>query len=263
MDILPQTIAPLAQPLSRYIDVLRRAGRAIMPYYKTDIEVATKGDGSPVTKADLASNAIILEAFRNYDPNIPIVSEENGEDENKQLIGGDLFWLVDPLDGTKEFLKQSDEFTIGIALIESGIPVFGMIYAPATGMTYVGGKNYGSFSIAPDDVVSKLKASSERQNVIIASRSHHEPETARYIAENFADARIESIGSQLKAVAIAEGRADAFPRMGSGLHAWDLAPQHAFLEGAGGRVTRPDGSAITYQDESLLAGDFIAASPAI
>jgi 3'(2'), 5'-bisphosphate nucleotidase len=175
-------------------------------------------------------------------------------------VQSERFWLVDPLDGTRDFLNRTDDFTVCIGLVEHGIPVFGVVSAPAHGVTYYGSPTHGSFRIADTHDPVALHVATDKTNVVLISRSHTDDATAEYIAKQYPTATTEQVGSQLKLPRIAEGSADVYPRIDCGLHLWDLAAGQAILTGAGGSVVRPDGSAIDYRDPSLRVGDFIASS---
>lgn len=244
------------------LDIANAAGRAVMDIYNsvTSTEVQYKSDKSPLTVADLASHKIISEALQNHFPDIPIVSEEGSADFNSEAVLGDRFWLVDPIDGTKEFIAHNGQFTICIGLIDKGQPVFGVVYAPALGLTYYGGPTMGSYKIDENGKLHKLHVSAKPTNVIYGSRSHPSADTAKYIEQHFPNDKVEEVGSQLKFVFVADGKADAYPRFTHTMKLWDVAAGQAVLEGAGGSITRPDGSDINYSATNLLAGDFLASA---
>ena len=251
------------------IPAVLRAGRAEMEIYQSDFTVATKEDNSPVTKADKVAEQIILDALAEIAPNIPVVSEEAASEGRTPAIG-ERFFLVDPLDGTKEFIKKSNEFTVNIALVENGRPVMGIVYAPALGELYLAfGENRAFMTHIESDAKSatldepglirlKTRRPDENGLVIVASKSHMTAETEQYIRRfNVRDLR--SAGSSLKFCLLAKAEADLYPRFGPTME-WDTAAGHAILEAAGGRVTRTDGAPLLYGkvDENFLNPYFIA-----
>ncbi len=249
------------EQLKALLELINLADETVMEIYDSRSAIVEwKEDKTPLTQADMASHHILIEGLPKIFPGIPIISEESDENTNKETVQSDLFWLVDPIDGTKEFIARTDEFTICVSLIKNGAPVFGIISAPALGITYYGGQNTGSYKIEQGKKPVQLQVSKELLGIIVGSKSSHEPATVAYIAEHYSKSKLIQIGSQLKMALIAEAKADAFPRLDSPLHLWDLAAQHAVLEGAGGIVTRPDGSLIDYRDTTLMAGDFVGRS---
>lgn len=251
----------IQEHLAELFHVVQEADRAVMEVYDNHSAIVEiKADNSPITQADRESHEIISKGLLEIFPEIPVVSEEGDDADNRNTVLGNLFWLVDPIDGTKEFINRTDEFSICIALVENGIPVFAIVSAPALNIQYYGGPAMGSYKIEGGEAPQKLHVSREKVGVIVGSRSNREAATDAYIAQHYAGYDMIQIGSQLKMPLIAEGKADAFPRIDGPLHLWDLAAQQAILEGAGGVVTRPDGSLIDYREESLMAGDFVGKS---
>lgn len=246
--------------LEELLEVVHRADEAIMEVYgRSDIAVETKADDTPLTEADLASNRILTEGISRLFPNIPIVSEEGDEEKNRLTVKSERFWLVDPLDGTKEFLVRTGHFTVCVALIEQDSPSFGIISAPALNTIYYGGLVMGSYRrYAGEKNGVPIHVSEERVGVVLGSRTDSNIQTTSYIDEHYPDSEIRAVGSQLKLPQIAEGLADAYPRIDGPLHLWDLAAGQAILEGAGGSITRPDGSLVDYHSSSLLVGSFVA-----
>jgi 3'(2'), 5'-bisphosphate nucleotidase len=231
--------------VGRLCAVARRAGEAILAIYETDFEVAAKADASPVTEADEAAEAVILEALRDIDGAHPIVSEEAFAGGHAPDVAGTPFWLVDPLDGTKEFIKRNGEFTVNIALVEDGAPVFGVVHAPAVGATYWGSAD-GAFAAAADGDAEPIACRTAPADGLVAlvSRSHRTPEIDSYLAD-FTIKDETSAGSSLKFCLVAAGRADLYPRLGRTME-WDTAAGHAVTRFAGGRVMTLDGADLTY-----------------
>ena len=232
---------------------LLAAGAEIMRIYASDFAVVTKADASPVTEADKSAEAIILAGLKHIAPGIPIIAEEEAAAGRFPTTAG-TFFLVDPLDGTKEFISKNGEFTVNIALIEDGKPVLGAVYAPAIGKIWWGsvglnGKSGGAFMAdVTDGVIGEARAIAVRQPegglTAIGSRSHGGAETQRYL-EAYTVTDFVAAGSSLKFCLIAEGLADIYPRMGRTME-WDTAAGDAILRAAGGRVETLDGLPLKY-----------------
>lgn len=220
------------------------AGEKIMEIYEKDFDVETKQDASPVTKADTAAETIILKGLRDAYPGLPIVAEEEVAAGHTTEIG-DLFVLVDPLDGTREFIGRNGAFTVNIALIETGTPVAGIVHAPALNRTFGGTVGNGAFEVIEDDMTPISTRLADPQNIIaVASRSHRDEKTDAFLKETGV-ADTVSIGSSLKFCLLAVGEADIYPRFGRTME-WDTAAGHAVLAAAGGVVTNEDGTPLTY-----------------
>lgn len=227
------------------------AGAAIMPHWRAGTAVSEKADGSPVTQADEAAEAIIIGGLQTLLPGVPIVAEEAIARGAEPPAVGDRFLLVDPLDGTKEFVSGSGEFTVNIALIEAGRPVLGVVYAPALSRMYVGADVALRIEVAPgrDPGTARSWAISVRkadaaQLTAVASKSHRDAETDAFLARIGA-AHLSSIGSSLKFCLIAEGAADVYPRFGPTME-WDTAAGQAVLLSARGVVAKPNGAPFLY-----------------
>lgn len=248
-----------------------RAGNAIMEVYtKDDLGVEIKQDDSPLTQADLASNRVITDALKTTD--LPILSEEGRDIPYEERKHWDRFWLVDPLDGTKEFIKRNGEFTVNIALIENGEPIFGVIYAPEPDLMYFGGSHKRSARLANvskeqeiseqflAENTAELPAESNENDTfrIVASRSHRNEETEQFIAKMEQEHNLEFVpkGSSLKFCVVAEGGADCYPRFAPTME-WDTGAGHAIAIGAGCIATKKDGSPLVYNKENLLNPYFI------
>lgn len=248
---------------ARMTEVLRRlaveAGAAIMAVYDgPDFDVRAKADDSPVTAADLAADRIICAGLAEAYPDIPVVTEEQAESHG---IDGDApHFLVDPLDGTKEFIGRRGEFTVNIALIENGAPTAGVVYAPAVGRlfrTEVGGgavEERAPFDGAATPIA--VAAPDETALRVVASKSHRDAETDAYIGR-YQVAGFTSAGSSLKFCLVAAGEADLYPRFGRTME-WDTAAGHAVLRAAGGLVVRRDGAALRYGKPGRDNPHFIA-----
>jgi 3'(2'), 5'-bisphosphate nucleotidase len=255
--------------LQSLIYTAQRAGGAIMAVYATDFAVRDKADASPVTAADEAAEKIILADLAAIAPGIPVVAEEAVAAGKVPAISGngrsDQFFLVDPLDGTREFVSRRDEFTVNVALIEAGKPVLGVVFAPARRELYWGDVRNGKaghIDADPDGTMPSMgTAISARRPPVdgltaVASRSHRTPETdallAKYPVKDF-----RSIGSSLKFCLVAAGEADLYPRVGTTME-WDTAAGHAVLAAAGGSVTGLEGEPFTYGKPGFRNGNFIA-----
>lgn len=249
--------------VKKIISIAEEAGKEIMEIYSTDdFAVVDKSDNSPLTKADKASNAVIVAALKEQYPDIPIISEENkllGYDERKNWK---YFWLVDPLDGTKEFIKKNGEFTVNIALVRDGKPVLGVVGIPARNEMYYAVEGKGAFKINADGSEIKLHVQPLKSNEIalIGSRSHPSPEFDAYLKDmesRYATVNFVPAGSSLKFCLVAEGKADVYPRLGPTME-WDTAAGHALVLEAGARVKiYGDDRDLQYNKENLLNPFFI------
>ncbi|MGB0749525.1 MAG: 3'(2'),5'-bisphosphate nucleotidase CysQ [Magnetospiraceae bacterium] len=233
------------------------AGEAIMAIYATDFEVIQKSDESPVTAADKAAEAIITPILKSIAPSIPVVAEEAFSEGQVPDISGGTFWLVDPLDGTKQFITKKGEFTVNIALIVDRRPVFGVVHAPALNQTYVGGPQGATLAKNGEPAqVIKCRPAPSAGIVAVASRSHRTPEVDTFLAD-YAVAEEISSGSSIKFCLVASGRADLYPRFGRTME-WDTAAGHAVLSAAGGTVKNIDGTDFLYAKDGFANPGFIA-----
>lgn len=226
-------------------------------------EVRHKADGSPVTPADEAADAVIRDGLLRLAPGLPIISEEHAP-HPAPLGKDDGYFLVDPLDGTREFVAGRDEYTVNIALMQGGAPILGIITAPAFGLIWRGIVGSGAERIAfAGEQISPPRPIHSRQNpqgklVILASRSHLEPRTRAYL-DRFPQAEVMQCGSSIKFCRLAEGAADLYPRLAP-THDWDIAAGHGILRAAGGDMRAPDGSPVIYGSTELLVPAFIASA---
>ena len=240
------------------------AGKEILNFYHNDIEVTHKEDLSPLTRADLASNKIILEALTKLNSNIPILSEESLVDWSIRK-NWKKYWLVDPLDGTKEFIKKNGEFTVNIALIEDNNPILGVVYVPAKSLLYLAEKNKGSFKtntknkLENFEGIQKIIVSSQTNRPrVIGSRSHSNATFDNWVKEKFPNADIVQAGSSLKFCLIAEGEADIYPRFGP-TSEWDIAAGHMIVNEAGGKIRTFQNDSIKYNTkENIINPEFYA-----
>lgn len=232
------------------------AGRAILEVYATDFAVQAKDDKSPLTKADLASHRIIVAGLRALTPNVPVISEEDGLPDFETRRGWHRYWLIDPLDGTKEFVSRNGEFTVNIALIEAQQPVFGVVHVPVQDRTYVGCKGRGALRIdAGGPAVDIHVAAASRSPLrVVGSRSHRGASLDAYLAK-LGETDMVPMGSSLKFCVVAEGGADIYPRLGP-TSEWDTAAAQAVVEQAGGHVLKLDGKPLSYNTKSEILNPY-------
>jgi 3'(2'), 5'-bisphosphate nucleotidase len=242
--------------LDHLLPVARRAGDVIMQIYGSDFAVATKSDASPVTAADQAAEDVIVSALAALTPDIPVVAEEAFA-AGHQPECGQRFWLVDPLDGTKEFVSRNGEFTVNIALVEHGKPVLGIIFAPAVGKLYAGAVGLGSFVENGERRPIACRKPPKEGLRVVSSRSHaDEVALERFLAGRNV-AHSTTAGSSLKLCKLAAGEADCYPRFGRTME-WDIAAGHAILAAAGGAVTDLQGVELTYGKPGFENPHFVA-----
>jgi 3'(2'), 5'-bisphosphate nucleotidase len=238
------------------VEVALKAGEIVMEVFRSDFEVRAKADKSPVTVADERAEAFIVERLTALAPEIPVVGEELYAAGQRPDISGGVFWLVDALDGTSEFTKRGQDFTVNIALIENGVPTLGVVHAPALGFT-CWGSPAGAFRKIGDGPAERIAAREPGPDGLVAviSKSHASSETEYLKDEKIAGS--VNRGSSLKFCLIAAGEADIYPRLGP-TSEWDIAAGHALLTAAGGTVTQLDGSALAYGKENILNPYFVA-----
>lgn len=249
----------------KIVEIAEEAGRAIMQVYESaDLGVTYKDDKSPLTEADKQSHAIIAAALARLTPDIPVLSEEGKDIPCETRRDWQRFYLVDPLDGTKEFIKRNGEFTVNIAIIDRGRPALGVIHIPARGISYYAAEDAGAYRLEKGGAPTRIEATgaiATDQLTVTASRSHGAEELERFLARLKVRARV-SAGSALKFCMVAEGEADIYPRFGPTWE-WDTAAGHAIVLEAGARVvdTKGDGE-LQYNKPVLKHSGFIAA-PAV
>ncbi len=250
--------------IKELIAIAEEAGDAIMKIYAQEFSVEMKENKTPLTEADKKSNEIILNRLKELYPEIPFISEETKATPFSERKGWEFFWLIDPLDGTKEFIKKNDEFTVNVALIQGARPVAGVVYAPAKKMMFAAQKGEDSFKIESGRFI-KLEPQKNYNELshlrVVGSRSHNSPETDAFVNQlKEAGKEIEFIssGSSLKICLVAEGKADVYPRFGPTME-WDTAAGQAVLEIAGGKLTETSFlKQLSYNKENLLNPFFIA-----
>ncbi|WP_313738339.1 3'(2'),5'-bisphosphate nucleotidase CysQ [Pseudomonas sp.] len=256
------------QLMHKAVVLARVAGEAILPFWRADVAVSAKADDSPVTAADLAAHHVILDGLKALAPDIPVLSEEDCGIALDERARWQRWWLVDPLDGTKEFIAGSEEFTVNIALIERGEVVFGVVAMPTSGRCYFGGQAFGAWRAdagaqAQPIAVRSMPDVGERFTVV-ASRRHSSPQQQILLdglSEAVGKLTLANIGSSLKFCLLAEGSADCYPRLAP-TSQWDTAAAQGVVEGAGGVVLGLEGLPLTYPARESLLNPFFLALPA-
>lgn len=238
--------------------IAERAGAEILEIYNSDFEVRGKTDSSPVTDADERGERLIMAELAKVAPDIPIVAEEAASAGTVPDIEGKSFFLVDPLDGTKEFINRNGEFTVNIALVENRVPTVGVVYLPALSEMFWSDGESGAWRKRGDGAPEQIACRKPGADglVVVASRSHRDSKTDDYLAQ-FKVKDLVSAGSSLKLCRVAEGAADMYPRLGRTME-WDIAAGHAVLAGAGGSVSTIEGDPLTYGKDGLDNPFFVA-----
>lgn len=236
-------LASLIQPV---IAIARLAAAAILEIYEGEFAVETKDDRSPLTAADRASHSVILRELGKLTPDVPVWSEESAAAPYEERSGWDVFWLVDPLDGTKEFIKRNGEFTVNIALVRNHEPVLGVVQVPARQQVYFGYRGGGAFVQTGDEAPRRLSVTALAQDPVrvVGSRSHRGSSLEDFL-QSLGPHELVPMGSSLKFCLVAAGEADVYPRLGP-TSEWDTAAAQAVVEGAGGRVIDLAGQPIRY-----------------
>ena len=255
--------------LDTLLRIAKTAGNAILSVYRRagDIDVTIKDDNSPLTEADRDAHEIIIAELKRFTPSIPILSEESDGTSVDERLSWSRYWLVDPLDGTKEFIKRNGEFTVNIALINKGAPELGIVHVPVTNISYLGKTGVGAWKVAATGEADAISTTNFDLNPgqvrIVASRSHSGDLLDQLINTMEAElgkAEVVSMGSSLKICLLAEGKADIYPRLAP-TSEWDTAAAHAVLAAAGGDIVDTEFQALRYnQKESMLNPHFIAIS---
>lgn len=239
-------------PIEALLDLSRDAGAAILKIYDSDFSVTDKADNSPLTEADLASHHLIVDTLEQLTPEIPVLSEESAKIPFETRQTWQRYWLIDPLDGTKEFVKRNGEFTVNIALIEEHRPTLGVIYAPVIDKLYYGIVGEGAWkSEAGGEPTTINVARTRRVPTLVAGSRSHAGESLRKFLENLGEHELVSMGSSLKSCLVAEGKADLYPRLGP-TSEWDTGAAQAIVEAAGGQVTTLDMQPLRYNTKASL-----------
>jgi len=245
--------------LNKVVLLARAAGAAILEVYRSeDFGETSKADNSPLTLADLAAHKCIVAGLSKLESGYPILSEEDANIPYAERSKWTQFWLVDPLDGTKEFLKRNGEFTVNIALVDNGVPVLGVVYAPVLDVCYYAARGTGSFVQRGDSAAQSIKALAHTADAaikVVASRSHSDARTAALL-DKLGNHQCISMGSSLKLCLVAEGAAHFYPRLGPTME-WDTAAAHAVVNEAGGMVCDVAEQALRYNKEDLHNPEFL------
>lgn len=244
--------------LDDVIKLAVEAGGEIMKVYDTDFDVVQKSDNSPVTAADMAAHHVIVDGLTALTPDTPVLSEESASIPYEERARWQQYWLVDPLDGTREFVKRNGEFTVNIALIENHESTLGVIYAPVTGALYYAARGTGAYKRASNTGPERIQ-SRKRQagKIIVAGSRSHRGDSLNAFLGRIGDHEILPMGSSLKSCLVAEGQADIYPRLGP-TSEWDTAAAQCIVEEAGGRLVLTDMNAMRYNTkESLLNPYFL------
>lgn len=250
--------------LEPVIALARRAGEEIVRIYDAGFSVEHKEDKSPLTEADMASHEAIEQGLSALTPELPVISEESAAIPYRERAGWNRYWLVDPLDGTREFVKRNGEFTVNIALIEDHVPILGVILVPVTGLCYYACRGHGAWRQPRGETPVRIRVRplDPARPIVAGSRSHAGDRLAAFL-DRLGPHELVSMGSSLKSCLVAEGKADVYARLGP-TSEWDTAAAHCIVEEAGGRVTDTAMRPLRYNDkESLLNPDFfVSGDPA-
>ena len=264
-DILPELKIQITKDLiQEVIRISRRAGEAIMEVYATSFDIKLKDDCSPVTEADKKANTIIENDLNTFDHTIPILSEEGRDIAYEERQEWETFWLVDPLDGTKDFIKKNDEFTVNIALVEDQVPVFGVVYAPAIDLLFWGSPENGAWKKEANNPAEVIQVASQFDETIhiAVSRSHTSDKMNDFLAQ-FKKYVLHPIGSSLKICFASDGSMHLYPRLGPTME-WDTAAAHAVLRASGGEMIQlGTRSPLKYNKQELLNPNFLAGNISI
>jgi 3'(2'), 5'-bisphosphate nucleotidase len=247
----------LEKMLPAIVQLAKQAGERILAIYQQDFSILHKKDETPVTEADMAAHAIIDDGLEEIADEYPVLSEESTSIPFEDRARWQTYWLVDPLDGTREFIKRNGEFTVNIALIDDHQSILGAIYAPVLGVSYYAAKGLGAYKQESGKQPERISVNKNAGDKIIVagSRSHQSEELKRFLA-NLPDYELISMGSSLKSCLVAEGKADIYARLGP-TSEWDTAAAHCIVTEAGGFITKTDMQALAYNTkESLLNPHF-------
>jgi len=234
----------------------RAAGEKILAIYDSDFTIEEKADRSPLTEADLASHHAIVAGLKELTPGVPILSEESSSLPYAERSLWQRYWLVDPLDGTREFIKRNGEFTVNIALIEGGVPVLGVVHVPVSGVSYLACRGRGALKQEPGRKPRPIKVRklADGPVMVVGSRSHRGDSLNRFL-ENLGEHEMVGMGSSLKLCLVAEGAADIYPRLGP-TSEWDTAAAQCVVEQAGGHVTDTDMQPLRYNTKDSLLNPY-------
>jgi 3'(2'), 5'-bisphosphate nucleotidase len=250
------TDADITALLEPVVELARVAGDRILEVYNSEFEVEAKADNSPLTAADMASHHAIVAGLEALTPAIPVLSEESASLPFTERSGWRTYWLVDPLDGTREFVKRNGEFTVNIALIDAGVPVIGVVHVPVSGVTYSACQGRGAFKQEPggEPRAIRVRKLGDGPLMVVGSRSHRGDSLNRFL-EKLGTHEMVGMGSSLKLCLVAEGAADIYPRLGP-TSEWDTAAAQCVVEQAGGVVTDTDMRPLRYNTKDSLLNPY-------
>jgi len=255
----------LKELLDPVIQIAYQAGKVIMEVYDSEFSIEEKSDHTPVTEADIAANKIIETSLKELTPHLPILTEEATPTPYSERQNWERYWLIDPLDGTREFIKRNGEFTVNIALIDGDESVMGVVYAPVIGVLYYAAKGQGAFKQAStnEPVAIRVREKCSGKTVVACGRSHPTEEVVSFL-ENLGEHEIIRVGSALKSCMVAEGKADLYPRLGP-TSEWDTAAAQCVVEEAGGAITDTTMQRLRYntKDDLLNPHFFVAGDRSI
>ena len=244
--------------LPQVIAIAHQAGHAIVEIYNGDFNIEHKSDKSPLTEADMAAHHIIVDGLKALTPDIPVLSEESARIPFAERSSWDRYWLVDPLDGTREFIKRNGEFTVNIALIDGHQAIMGVIVVPVTGQCFYACRGQGAYTeFNGSEAVAMHVRTLDPNNILIAGSRSHAGDRLKVFLKNIGEHELVSMGSSLKSCLVAEGKADIYPRLGP-TSEWDTAAAQAIVEEAGGQITTLDMKQLRYNTkDSLLNPEFL------
>jgi 3'(2'), 5'-bisphosphate nucleotidase len=254
---------PISREPSHYLEsvvaLTREAGKRILDIYGTDFLVDIKGDDSPLTQADLAAHESLVRGLATLHPTHPVISEESTAVSPEIRTAWKSCWMIDPLDGTKEFIKRNGEFTVNVALIFDGLPVLGVVYAPVLDVTYFAAEGCGAYKQSGEDRPEVIRVKDRKADplTVVGSRSHQTEPLMLYLSR-LGDHALTSMGSSLKLCLVAEGAADLYPRIGL-TSEWDTAAAHCVVREAGGRVTNLQGQELRYNERDTFLNPYFLA----
>jgi len=250
-------VEDICQHLEQVCAIAGEAGRRILDVYERDFTVEEKKDGSPLTEADNAAHELIVARLTSLTPDVPVLSEESGSVDYRQRAEWERFWLVDPLDGTKEFVNRNGEFTVNIAFVEGTRSVLGVVYVPVPGLCYYACRGHGAFKQKGGHEQNQIRARafSGAKPIVAVSRSHASENLTEFL-DRLGQHDTVSMGSAMKFCLVAEGTADVYPRLGPTME-WDTAAAQCVVEEAGGRVVGMNNQPLSYNKESLLNPWFV------
>ncbi len=249
-------ISDLNALLNPVIATCKIAGEKILEIYEQDFAIDTKADSSPLTAADMASHHCLVDGLNKLHPKLPVLSEESAEISYSERKSWEYYWLIDPLDGTKEFIKRNGEFTVNVALIHQNKPIIGVVYVPVLGNCYFAADGCGAYKQSGLAAAKPISVRRQAPDLVtvVGSRSHKTGDLADYLTR-LGEHNIKSIGSSLKFCLVAEGSADLYPRMGPTCE-WDTAAAQCIVEQAGGSVTEINGTPLHYNTEESYLNPF-------